>query len=126
MYIRNKRELRIAYQNIELFKELMADMGGSQKASDFIIETKKAIRKYNKKTSDRRVISGDIDGYVELIELPGFLRSVADAEDYFENNERLARRYSAYDCTGDAFTSWYKIFIRRGRFMAYHSVGIDV
>ena len=101
MYIRNKRELRIAYQNIELFKELMADMGGSQKDSDFIIETKKAIRKYNKKTSDRRVISGGIDGidgYVELIELPGFLRSVADAEDYFENNERLARRYSAYDC----------------------------
>ena len=33
---------------------------------------------------------------------------------------------SAYDCTGQAFTSWYKVFVRGGRFWAYHHVSVDV
>ena len=33
---------------------------------------------------------------------------------------------SAYDCTGQAFTSWYKVFARGGRFWAYHRVSVDV
>lgn len=33
---------------------------------------------------------------------------------------------SAYDCTGQAFTSWYKVFVRGGRFWAYHRVSVDV
>lgn len=67
-----------------------------------------------------------MDGYVVLMELPVFLESEEDAEEYFEGHYAIRTMPSIFDCTGRAFTSWYKIFRRRDRFFAFHSVCYDV
>mgnify|MGYP000367666834 CR=1 FL=1 len=33
---------------------------------------------------------------------------------------------TGYDCTGQEFTSWYRLFQRRGHWYAYHMVSRDV
>ncbi len=33
---------------------------------------------------------------------------------------------SQYDCTGCLFTEWFKVFRRRGRWYAYHCIGMDI
>ena len=88
---------------------------------------KREIRKFHKKSSDRRIVKDDgIDGYVLLIELPETLGNMRDAEEYFEERETICAIPSVFDCTGQAFTSWFKVFRRRNRFFAYHSIGFDV
>lgn len=36
------------------------------------------------------------------------------------------RSQKAADLKREAFTSWYKVFVRGGRFWAYHRVSVDV
>lgn len=94
-----------------------------------IRKLKQDIRRQLKKgvADGRRIVKDDgIDGYIELITLPGFIKSMESAEEYFENEIRIEPCYSIYDCTGKPFTSWEKIFERNGRFMAYHRVCFDV
>ena len=67
-----------------------------------------------------------IDGYILLMELPDFLESKEEAEEYFEQRHVINATPSIYDCTGQAFTSGYKVFKRRNKFFAYHSVSYDV
>ena len=130
--VNNDRELKQAYEYIRWSKELIKHHGYSlldspDEFNSYIKGIKVAIREYNKRASDRRVVKDNgIDGFVELIALPDYLKDMDEATEYFENNEVLMCRPSLYDCTGQAFTSWYKIIKRRGRLMAYHSVGIDV
>ena len=129
--IRNYRDLRTAYNSVILYEELKKKYPkkntlGAKASKKYIVELKKEIRKFHKKTSDRRIIKGDYDGYLELITLPENIASKKEANMYFDVNERLVCRPSQFDCTGQAFTCWVKIFKRRGRFMAYHNVGYDV
>ena len=100
---------------------------------NYIAAEKRAIREYYHRqdraaAEQRRVIySKTIDGYIELIRLPSFIRDRESADEYFQENEYFPIVYSAYDCTGRLFTCWYKIFRRPdGSFWAYHSVGRDV
>lgn len=73
------------------------------------------------------VKSYGMDGYVLKFPLPENITSAEDADEYFREYEYLYYRPSAYDCTGQHFTSWYKIFRKPdGRFWAYHSVSVDV
>ena len=51
---------------------------------------------------------------------------ITDLPDTFEEFIEISVIPSMYDCTGQAFTNWYKIFKRRGQFWAYHSVVFDV
>ena len=92
-----------------------------------VIRLKRQIRQLNKKQILRKIIKDyGIDGYTELIELPHNLNTYSEAEEFFKRNYFLRIRNSLYDCTGQAFTSWYKIFNRHNHFYAYHYVGIDV
>lgn len=119
--IKNKNDLRNAYEYLEMLKEF-------RKPIDRIENVKHAIREYTHKeeSTDRIVKDYGIDGYVVLMELPDFLENQQDAEEYFEECHVIHAMPSIYDCTGQAFTSWYKIFKRRDRFYAYHSVCFDV
>ncbi len=118
--IKNKNDLRNAYKYLEILKEL-------RKPIDRMEDVKRAIREYtHKENTDRIVKDYGIDGYVVLMELPDFLENQQDAEEYFEEGHVIHATPSIYDCTGQAFTSWYKIFKRRDRFYAYHSVCFDV
>ena len=67
-----------------------------------------------------------IDGFVELVSIPDVFNSMESAEEFFHDFIERQCRPSMYDCTGQAFTSWYKLFKRNGAFYAYHSVAFDV
>lgn len=133
--IRDSRELRREYDTLDLYykviKEVREKMPDKDVTSvlDKIVEKKREIRKYHKSTEkkDRHLVKDKgIDGYIELIELPDYIESREEAKEYFESEEELRCLPSAYDCTGQLFTGWYKIFKRRGKWMAYHSICCDV
>ena len=119
--IKNKDDLRLAYDYLQLSMEL-------EKPIDKQADIKRVIRSYlhKEKSHDRIIKDYGIDGYILLMELPDFLENQEDAEEYFEKCHVIHAFPSIFDCTGQAFTSWYKIFKRRNRFHAYHSVSFDV
>jgi len=118
--INSYSDLKVAYEILEIAFE----SGRSQKAADL----KREMRTFcHRPASERRIARDDgMDGYVELLPLPEYLEEMDDAIGYFEDYEYKHCYPSAYDCTGQAFTNWYKIFVRSGRFWAYHSIGFDV
>lgn len=127
MQVRNDNDLKVAYEILNIYKELISEHGKNERVEKRIAEQKREIRKFYKKSNDRRLVKDEgIDGYVLLIELPETLENMQDAKDYFEMRETICAVPSIFDCTGQAFTSWFKVFERRGRFMAYHAVGFDV
>lgn len=98
-------------------------------AMEEIKKTKKEIREEHRKqgADTGRVIKSDWDSYITLEELkiPADY-TYDDAVEYFEEYEVIHMVPSQYDCTGQLFTSWYKIFKRNGKWMAYHAVNADV
>lgn len=93
-----------------------------------IIKVKRALREFtHKPLSEERIVKDDgIDGYIVLSPLPDRIKTPEGAHDYFMNTEYRECVPSMYDCTGQAFTSWFKIINRQGRFWAYHSICFDV
>jgi len=89
---------------------------------------KRALRGYIcRDDPSRRIIKGGSDYYIELLTLgKDDGETETEAEDYFRETEFIPTPHSAYDCTGKPFTRWYKVFKRRGLWMAYHCVGFDV
>lgn len=76
---------------------------------------------------ERHLVKDDgIDGYVELVSIPSVFDTAQVADEFFKDFLYMSCRPSMFDCTGQAFTSWYKLFERRGQFYAYHRVSFDV
>lgn len=117
-------DLKIAYKILAIIAEIDARNGESQT----VVSLKREIRKFtHAPVSERRIIQDDgIDGYTELLPLPAYIKSVNEAISYFEACECKPYYPAAYDCTGQAFTAWYKVFVRRGRYWAYHRVSVDI
>lgn len=126
--IRCKKELVYAYQHLHIMQELCKQFGINDKAKAAMDEIKRDIRRYNNQPlEDGRVIKEyGIDGVLILQPLPARLSSLEAAIEYFEECEYIHSRPSAYDCTGQLFTAWYKVIERGGRFWAYHDIGRDV
>lgn len=120
MYIRNKEDLKFAYGFMKL-----AELHGLDSVRD---EVKADIRKYLRKPEKEGKVIKEygIDGFISLSPLPEFLKTKEDANEWFNDNEYLRCMPSPYDCTGQAFTNWYKIFKRGDRFWVYHSISFDV
>lgn len=78
------------------------------------------------KVESRIVKDKGVDGFMALLTLPEVLDTEEEAQEFFDRFIRIDYRPSMYDCTGQAFTSWYKLFRRHGRFYVYHSVNYDV
>ena len=129
--ITNNEMLREAYK---LLRFIQDDVPGVSKqrpsVGALVADTKKGIRAYNNRpASDSRIIKEyGIDGYMELVRFPDTLDKAceADAEEWFLANCYLAFSPTQYDCSGQRFTDWYKIFRRCGHWFAYHSVCVDV
>lgn len=140
--IRNNRDFRLGYEilrdTIELLKEKNVD---SERIMNHVAELKRNIRQYanrnvnsfnigNGVMCERRIVKDNgIDGFVELISFPEAFDTIDGedgAEEFFKTFFEIHARPSMYDCTGQAFTSWYKLFERNGRIYAYHCVGFDV
>lgn len=132
MQVRNISDLKVAYETLSLYSKVLSECEDIEPKNmklvkEKIAEQKREIRKFYKRNNDRRLVKDNgIDGYVILIELPETLVNKQDAEKYFEENEEICAVPSMFDCTGQPFTSWFKVFKRRDRFMAYHSICFDV
>ena len=133
MEIRNNNDLKLAWHILYTMADTVAKATGVDhdtvkdmlKVNDTIKDIKRRIRAYNHDTeANKRTLVKDygVDGYIELFEMP----DVSDAEGWFNDMERLTCRPSMYDCTGQAFTQWHKIFRRNGKLMCYHRVAYDV
>lgn len=113
----------------QITKELEKQTGAkADKAKEYLDDLKRKARKSSQTVSDVVMVrSYGMDGYVLKFPLPESITSAEDADEYFREYEYLYYRPSAFDCTGQHFTSWYKIFRKpNGRFWAYHSVSVDV
>jgi hypothetical protein len=130
--ISNNRDLRIAYETLQFMKEKLADHTipeeSREHANERMIERKRQIREYLRKPeSDRILVKSDWDFCIFRFPLPEFIQSVEDGEEYFREYEYMHCRPSMYDCTGQLFTSWFKVYkAADGRFWAYHSIHMDV
>lgn len=122
MEIKNTRRLRTAYELLYILQE--SGRGDSDHAKNL----KREIRRYtNAPLAEKRIVRDDgMDGFVSLEMLPDWIGSEEEAVEFFEDYLYIQPLYSAYDCTGRPFTSWYKVFRRGDRFWAYHCVGYDV
>lgn len=128
MRISNARDLKLAYEQLLMIAELVdiTKVDFPEMLQDRVKDIKTSIRRYNKRTNDRKLVKDyGIDGYIELVELPQYIKTKEAGNEYFVKSELLYVPNSAYDCTGAPFTSWFKVFPRRGRMMAYHRVSID-
>lgn len=118
--------LKETWQMLKFWEGIITEDKATAHRLEVIKELKKAIRDYNNRSTDRRCVKGDWDGYIMLIEFPDYIETKEDAEEHFHECEELRYHWSPYDCTGQHFTSWYKLFKRNGRWMCYHSIGVDV
>ena len=122
--VKNDVELRRAYELMLSFADTERD--GGEAIRNLVVDYKRAIRKYNSLSTVARVIKDyGIDGCVVLLELPEGIESVDEGVKYFLDHEYREAPHSIYDCTGAVFTSYFKVFERRGRFYAYHSISVD-
>ena len=133
--IMDNHDLRNGYSTLDLYYEVLNEVRTKMPEKDVspllnsIKEAKRDIRRYLKwkSNSDRHLVKDyGIDGYIELVEFPDSIKTEDEAKDYFESEERLICRPSVYDCTGQLFTGWYKLFMRRVKWMCYHRVSCDV
>lgn len=127
--IKNDQDLRITYELLHILDDNAAQVDNPDKLTQYIIETKRAIRRYtNRETGyEGRIIKDyGVDGYLALERLPADIRDLTEAINFFERFMTYKCRPSAYDCTGQAMTNWFKVFPRSDGFYAYHSVGFDV
>lgn len=126
--VNNDQELRVAYQILSILSDKNLRVDNPEKLAQHIIETKQAMRRYIHREIgyERRIIKNDgMDGYISLERLPADIRDQEQAEEFFERFMTHHYRPSAYDCTGQAMTNWFKVFPRNGGFYAYHSVSFD-
>lgn len=122
----------------EILATLEANEQGNPVMTDNLIpQLKKELRHYAHRDNmkdvgmgfmiERRLVKDyGIDGIIELVSIPAVFDNVKDADDFFKDFIHIGIRYSAYDCTGQPFTSWYKLFNRNGQFCAYHRIAFDV
>lgn len=135
--IKNKADFRRGYEFLGLMIECSAICGKPELTREKIIEAKRELRAYANKDSavdvgmgfmcERRIVKDDgMDGYVELVRIPEVFDTYESANEFFRDFLEITASPSPFDCTGQTFTSWYKLFKRRGQFWAYHSIGFDV
>lgn len=126
--IRDNNELRNAYEDLTFYQELTdEDPNWAEVLKEKIKTLKKRIREYVKKEKmDHFCIKSDCDGYIEKILLPDRIDSKEEADIWFKENEYRTCKPSQYDCTGQLFTGWYRIFHINDRYVAYHCLCMDV
>ena len=119
MKICNPHDLRVAYGILRIH--------GLSPA--YKQELKREIRRYTGRPApSRRIVESDDDSCTVLVNLhlPADKASLADADECFLHDHYLEAPRSSWDCTGALFTMWYKPFVRRGEWWAYHRVCRDV
>lgn len=132
MKVKSERDLRLAYENLLLWKEcasLIRSEFNRKKYDHHGRTLKREIREYHRVQSQkpiRAIVRDDgIDGYVEKVPVPVSCRSEEDREKWFDSEERLICRPSPYD-TGQRFTGWHHFAKLHGQWYLYHCVHVDI
>lgn len=130
MYIANNADLKVAYEEL-LFWRSESELKNNDLINDRIInKIKIGIRDYFKRInqSTARLVKWYPDEECEiwLEELPETIRTKEAAEDWFLCHRYRAALPSPYDCTGQLFTAWYKLFKRNGKYVVYYCICRDV
>ena len=130
MYIANNAALKVAYEEL-IFWENNPRLKDNALINDRIIKKlKERIRDYFRRINQRtgRLVKSDPDGDGEiwLEELPETVKTEQAAEDWFLYHKYREATPSPYDCTGQLFTAWYKIFKRNEKYVVYHCICRDV
>ncbi len=132
MEVNNKNDARVAFDIIKGVTDCVINENGRKahkllNNASHLIELKREVRRYIKECSNSYIIKDDgIDGYIELIKLPSNINSLEGATNYFEQHYYQRFVCSMYDCTGQSFTAWYRIFKRGNGYVVYHCVRFDV
>lgn len=127
--IQNDYDFCTGYMILDYLKDRLGEEGGNtHRRRKRIVELKRNLRRYAHRETgfEPRIIQEDSDGFVLLQRLPDDFRDLAQATDFFERFMTYEYRPSPYDCTGQRFTSWFKVFRRNGGYYAYHAVSVDV
>ena len=138
--VRNSKDFREGYELLNLFTRFDGQFDNPEKARENMDNLKRELRAYAHRDTavdvgmgfmcERRIVKDEgIDGYIELVSIPEVIDTLDGedgADEFFKTFLEIHARPSMYDCTGQAFTSWYKLFKRRGQFYAYHIVCFDV
>ena len=123
-------DMRRKYDYIKLYEKTIAELGFGKMdmAKEHLIELKREVRAIHKRKEydPQHRIYYDEDGYIERKLLPDYIESMEEAKEYFDEEERITMVYYPWDCTGQLFTSWRKIFKVNGRYVLYHCVSIDI
>ena len=128
--IRNTEQCRKEISMLRLLSEMVAEKNPEPDCAESIkgyMDTKKReIRAYLNRPVDesRRIVAQDWDWALVRIIIPA--ETMEEAEEWFESNEYIEYYDRGYDCTGQSFTSWYRIFEVGGKFVGYHRVSADV
>lgn len=128
MYIANSADLRVAYEEL-LFWKNDPRLKDNALINDRIIKKlKRDIRDYFKRMNceTSRIIKWDSESAIILEEIPEIINTKEAAEDWFMFCRYREATPSPYDCTGQLFTAWYKIFKRNGKYIVYHCICRDV
>ena len=129
MYIANSSDLKVAYEELFFWKS-EPRLKDDKMINHIIRNLKIGIRDYFKRINRRtgRLVKWDPDGDGEiwLEELPETVKTEQAAEDWFLYHKYREVTPSPYDCTGQLFTAWYKIFQRNGKYIVYHCICRDV
>lgn len=99
------------YEAIQICKELCEQQGYdvNEICGDKILKRKRKIREIYKRENEKPerhiVHENGIDGYIELLRLPEEITTRETADEWFQYNEYMECIHSAFDCTGQRFTS---------------------
>ncbi len=132
--IDNGRDLRKAYDELNFLCRVYEGLSGLYEYDELatmrnlITRQKAAIREYNHRPTPEYplCIRCDSDSCMLLDKLPDSIGTEAEARAHFVRNFYIPRPCYAYDCTGQAFTTRYKVFQRRGAWYVYHFMARDV
>lgn len=136
--ISSDNDFRIYYEILNAMVDgLKKGVGNPDLARVKIVEIKRELRRWAKRdpfirdfgaglrSTCRIVHDYGMDGFIELVSIPQVFGTLDAANEFFKDFIEIPCYYSMYDCTGRPFTTWYKLFERRGQFWAYHRVVFD-
>ena len=126
--VRNDRDCRIGIFEVRMFEKEFDNLKDKKAAKEFIVGMKREIREYLHRDDlgGRYMVRNDYDSSVVRFDLPEGIESMKAAEDWFDDNERIVAVPSQYDCTGQLFTAWHRIFKIGNKFRCYHCIAMDV
>ena len=124
--IESKRDYKMAY----VFLCDLIDRK-DEKLDNIIISLKRNMRSflreyYEDECLDKVIVRNYFDDYVVRIKCPEWIKSKADAEEWFHEEEEIRYIDRGYDCTGQTFTCWYTIKYWNGNWWCWHCLGIDI